>query len=52
MSKHKYKKDIKLFEAYKDTIIGKGAKEEIKHIKRRYQKHRNKSLPDENKQKT
>jgi len=42
MAKKKYKKQIKFWKDYEDTIISKGAKEEIKRIERRYIKHRNK----------
>jgi hypothetical protein len=42
MSK-KHKKNIKFWEQYKGTVIDKGAKEEIKREKRRYNKHRSKS---------
>ena len=43
MSKNKSKKQIRLLKQYEGTIIDKYVKEEIKRIKRRYNKHRSKS---------
>ena len=43
MAKKKYKKDIKVWEQFLDSCIAAGAKDEIKRIKRRYNKHRAKN---------
>jgi len=40
MGKKKYKKDIKFWGQFKDSVISKGAKEEINRIKKRYNDHR------------
>ena len=40
MAQNKTKKLIRFWESHRETIIGKGAEEEIKRIKRRHNKHR------------
>jgi hypothetical protein len=49
MSKKKYKKNIQFWEQFKDTIIDKGARENIKKLKQSYSKHRKKGLKNEKK---
>lgn len=44
MSKKKYKKDIRFWEQFKNTIIDKCACENIKKIKRRYNEHKKKRI--------
>lgn len=39
----KYKKNKKLFESYKGTVIDKGVKEELKRMEKRYNKQRSRS---------
>lgn len=43
MTKNKHKKRIKLWESFYGTFIDKGAREEVKREKERYERHRGKN---------